>query len=271
MCAQRQLDTVALFSRHPVFTLRQAVGELSPEGEGSRFRDRLRYHVEQGNLKLLERELYAVAWRGGEGDSFFVDAFLAAIAVRPDGIFGHHAALELLGVAHSMWRRVTLFTASRRRPLDVSGVVIRFVSHPKCLRDAGDVRLGTRTIEHAGEVLRVTGPERTLVEGFGDLAQVGGPDELVASAAGFPTLDLDLLAAVLARYEIRLLWSAVGWFLERHQRVFHVDEDLLSRFERHRPRAPQYLLRGSRGGALNTRWNLILPDELVRMEEADAH
>jgi predicted transcriptional regulator of viral defense system len=269
MCAKRQVDTTGFFSRHPVFTLRQAVSELSPEGELSRIRDRLRYHVEQGTLKLLERELYAVVPAIGGGGSFTADAFLAAAAVRPDGIFAHHAALELLGAAHSMWRRLTVFTASRRRPLDAGGVVVRFVAHPKCFRDAGAVQFGTRTVEHAAAVLRVTGPERTLVEGFRDLAEVGGPEEFVASAAGFPTLDLELLAAVLARYGMRLLWSAVGWFLDRHRRTFHVDDAALRRYERHRPRSPQYLLRGSRGGTLEARWNLILPDELVSAVPAD--
>ena len=268
MCAKRQLDTVALFARRPVFTLRQAVAALSPEGDRSRIRDRLRYHVEQGTLKLIERELYAVVPPDAAG-AVSVDAFLAAAAVRPDGIFAHHAALELLGVAHSMWRRVTLFTDGRRRPLDLDGVVVRFLAHPKCLRDTGDVRLGTRTVEHAGEVLRVTGPERTLVEGFRDLAEVGGPEELVVSAAGFPTLDLDLLARLLDQYAVASLWSAVGWFLEHHRSAFHVDDVVLARLERRRPRSRRYMVRGSRGGTLSQRWNLILPPELVRMEEGD--
>jgi predicted transcriptional regulator of viral defense system len=269
MCARRQLSTTALFARHPVFTLRQAVAVLSPEGDRSRIRDRLRYHVQQGGLKLLERELYAVVPPDADGRSFSVDPFLAGAAVRPDGIFAHHAALEFLGAAHSMWRRVTLFTDSRRRPLDVGGVAVRFLAHPKCLRDADEGRLGTRTVERAGEVLRVTGPERTLVEGFRDLAEVGGPEELVVSAGGFPSLDLELLARVLDRYAVRSLWSAVGWFLERHRRAFHVDETVLKKFERHRPRSRQYMVRDSRGGTLSPRWNLILPAELLRREGTD--
>lgn len=269
MCAKRKVETAGFFARHPVFTLRQAVEDLSPEGGRSRIRDRLRYHVEQGTLRLLERELYAVVPPNGRGRSFPVNAFLAAAAVRPDAIFAHHAALELLGAAHSVWRRMTIFTASRRRPLDLDGYVVRFVAHPKCLRDSSDVTFATRTVEHAGEVLRVTGPERTLVEGFRDLSEVGGAEEFVVSAAGFPTLDLDRLTGVLERYDMHLLWSAAGWFLEHYRRTFHVDDVVLSRFERHRPRSPQYLLRRTRGGELSPRWNLIVPDELMRTDVDD--
>jgi predicted transcriptional regulator of viral defense system len=269
MCAKQQVETSNFFARHPVFTLRQAVAALAPDGDRPRIRNRLRYHVEQGTLRLIERELYAVAPAGGRGRPISVDALLAAAAVRPDGIFAHHAALELLGAAHSIWRRITVFTTSRRRSLTIDGCVVRFVAHPKCLRESNDVAFATRSVEHAGEVLRVTGPERTLVEGFRDLPEVGGPEEFVTSAAGIPALDLNRVTAVLERYDLCVLWSAVGWFLERHRRTFHVDDAVLSLYERHRSKSPQYLVRGSRGGRLSARWNLILPDQLVRTEAGD--
>ena len=37
--------------------------------------------------------------------------------------------------------------------------------------------------------------------------------------------------------------------------------------ERRRPRSPQYLERGTRGGVLASRWNLILPEVLVSAGE----
>jgi hypothetical protein len=46
---------------------------------------------------------------------------------------------------------------------------------------------------------------------------VGGLDELVQSAAGYPVLDLELLEKVLRRYDIANSWAAAGWFLERFQ------------------------------------------------------
>ncbi len=56
-----------------------------------------------------------------------------------------------------------------------------------------------------GEVNRpgITGPERTLVEGFRRPGLVGGLEELVVPAAGFATLDLEQLEEVLRRYGVR--------------------------------------------------------------------
>ena len=143
------------------------------------------------------------------------------------------------------------------------------LEHPKPLRSGRTRHLGTRKIERRGRLLRVTGPERTLVEGFRRPGLVGGLEELVVSAAGFPALDIELLEDVLRRYGVRSLWAAAGWFLERFQQAFHVPEVLLRRIESNRPESPRYLVRDSRGGTLAPRWNLILPPELTRVSQPD--
>jgi predicted transcriptional regulator of viral defense system len=124
--------------------------------------------------------------------------------------------------------------------------------------------VGTQRAERRGNLLEVTGPERTLVEGLHRPAHAGGLEELVQSASGFPTLDLALLETVLRRFGVAHLWAATGWFLERFQQSFHVPERLLARCERHRPRSPQYLERRRRGGTLAARWSLIMPRSLAQ-------
>jgi hypothetical protein len=130
-------------------------------------------------------------------------------------------------------------------------------------------QFGTRKIERQGVLLDATGPERTLVEGFSRPSLAGGLEELVRSAAGFTTLDLDLLEEVLRRYDLARLWAATGWFLAMFQKSFHVPDALLSRMEKHRPRSRFYVERGRRGGALVRRWNLILPKTLLSLGEPD--
>ena len=162
-----------------------------------------------------------------------------------------------------------MYTTRLHRPVDLGGTRALFLADPKSLRGARLRRFATRRVDRLGRVLDVTGTERTLVEGFRRPALVGGLEELVTSASGFPTLDLDLLAQVLRRYDAANLWAATGWFLERFQKSFHVPAPTLARFERRRPRSPQYLERGSRGGLLASRWNLILPTALAGSGEPD--
>jgi predicted transcriptional regulator of viral defense system len=130
-------------------------------------------------------------------------------------------------------------------------------------------QVGTRRVERQGRLMAVTGPERTLVEGFSRPSLAGGLEELVNSAAGFTTLDLELLEEVLRRYDMAKLWAATGWFLEKFQKSFHVPDALLARMEQLRPRSRGYVERGQRGGLLVGRWNLILPKVLLSSGEPD--
>jgi predicted transcriptional regulator of viral defense system len=263
------LRTADFFNTHPVFSLDQAVEGLAPPGGRAGTLERLNYHLTTGRLKRVSRGIYAVVPPGLSAESFQPDPFLTAAAARPDGVFSHYSALILLGVAHSVWSRYTIYTASRRRPLQLEGSEIRFLEPPGPLKPESWRKLGVRRVEYRGKLLSTTGPERTLVEGFRQPERVGGLPELVDSAGGFAVLDLELILEVLQQYDTANLWAATGWFLERFEKTFHVSEEFLDLMARHRPQAPQYLERNQRKGVFAARWNLMLPESLIRMGEPD--
>jgi hypothetical protein len=146
---------------------------------------------------------------------------------------------------------------------------IDFLAHPSPMRTEPCRGLGLRRIEYRGKLLRVTGPERTLVDGFRRPAEAGGLEELITSAGGFPVLDLDLLEKILRCYDIANLWAATGWFLEHFRHTFHVSDSFLERLARPRPRSAQYLERNRRDGVLVPRWNLLLPKVFLDAGEPD--
>ncbi len=259
---QHKVSTDEFFARHPVFSLQEASRALAPPGGRAGTVARLKHHLSTGRLRLLARGVYAVVPPGTAPEALHLDPFLVAAAARPDAVFSHHAALELLGAAHSVWNVCTAYTATRRRPIELDGTAVWFLDVPAPMMERDRRQVGTRKVERRGRLLETTGPERTLVEGFRRPRLVGGLEELVQSAAGFATLDFDLLADVLERYGVANLWAATGWFLERTREVFHVPDDVLERHAQHVPGSPQYLCRGRRGGTMQHRWNLIVPTEL---------
>jgi predicted transcriptional regulator of viral defense system len=265
--AKRKMKTETFFSRNPVFSFAEAVSTLAPERDRRGMVDRLKYHVKNRILKQVARGVYAVVPSGEDPGKFRPDPFLVGLALRPDAVFSHHSALELLGASHSIWSSVTLFSARRRPSLSTDGMKFSVFRNPMQMNASGESAIGTRKVERRGKLLLVTGPERTLVEGFRRPALVGGVEELVTSAAGFAALDMKLLQEVLERYGTSRLWAAAGWFLEQMQNDFHVKEDVLSLCERKKPRAPQYLERDSLGGELSKRWNLILPHSMTKAVE----
>jgi predicted transcriptional regulator of viral defense system len=221
----------------------------------------------------LERGLYATVRPGEDPDAVAPDPYLVAAALRPDGVFAYHSALTLLGAGHSDWSVVTLLSSRRRRPLELRNARIEILPHPVALVRKQATDLGVRSLGYLHTTVRVTGRERTLVDGFRQLRPVGGLEELVTAAAGFASLDFDLVAAVLDAYDLRILFAAVGWFLETYREHFFVPDDILLRFEQRRPASPQYLPRRGRtdreGGRLVLRWNLILPEDVLQGAEPD--
>jgi predicted transcriptional regulator of viral defense system len=263
------VDTSTFLQTHRVFNLDEAVRALSPAGGRKATLERLKYASRRGKLKKLARGVYASVPPGADPMKYQPDRFLAAAALRPDAVFAFHSALELLGAAHSEWRLCTAYSEHRAQLFDRGGLELRFLSHPQRLLRQEATNLGLRTVHRVDRELRVTGPERTLIDGFRRPDLVGGHAEFVESVAGFSVLDLPLLFELLNAFRQKALWAAVGWFLERYRATFFVGDDDLALIERHVPRGPLYLSRDERGGVLHRRWNLIVPEALVDGMEPD--
>jgi predicted transcriptional regulator of viral defense system len=271
MVTRRQVEaSLETYLRsHEVFTLDELTRAVPRRGGREAVRNALKYHVRQGRVKSVSRGVYASVPVGLHPEGYQPDRFLVASKVRSDAIFSHHAALELLGAAHSDWSVCTVFTGTRRLPVRLGSVTVRFLPNPRALERRKKPDAGTVQVTRSAVALRVTGPERTLLDGLSRPDLAGGVAELVASAEGFGVLDLELLRRLLDLYGEKLLWAATGWFLERNRTRFFVSDEYLEGLRRHRPKQPQYLLRGERGGAMARGWNLILPAGFDEGREPD--
>ncbi len=263
------MDTSTFLQTHRVFNLDEAVRVLAASGGRKATLERLKYSVARGKLKKLARGVYASVPPGVEPAKFQPDRFLVAAALRPDAVFSHYSALELLGAAHSEWRLCTAYSTRRSQTFDLGGLELRFLTYPKSLLRHQAVELGTRTIHQLNRELHVTGPEGTLIDGFRRPDLVGGLAEFVESVAGFSVLELPLLFELLDAFGQKGLWAAVGWFLDTYRTTFYVSDADLAIIDKQVPKAPLYLARDQRGGVLVRRWNLIVPDTLVEGKEPD--
>lgn len=263
------MDTSTFLQTHRVFNLDEAVRLLAPTGGRKATLERLKYSAARGKLKKLVRGVYASVPPGVEPAKFQPDRFLVAATLRPDAVFCHHSALELLGAAHSEWRLCTAYSGRRSQTFDLEDLELRFLSHPQSLVRHQAVDLGTRSVYRLERELRVTGPEHTLIDGFRRPDLVGGLAEFVESVAGFSVLELPLLFELLEAFGQKGLWAAIGWFLETYRTTFYVSDADLTVIDKHVPKAPLYLSRDQRGGVLVRRWNLIVPEALVEGKEPD--
>lgn len=270
MATKRQLDLDEFLADHPVFALEDLAHARGAAGDLESARNQLKHHAERGRIKRVARGIYAAVPPGFDAAGFLPDRYLVAAAAMPEGIFAYHAALELLGQAHTIWGECAVHSPRRRPPIEMPTVRIVFLPPPVPLVRARRERLGVVAVAHEVREFQVAGPERTLVEGFRAPRRVGGLMELVESAAGFERLDFDLLEEVLEAYGQRSLWSAVGWFATRNTERWEPPPRFLARCRAEQPRQKQYLIRAQRGGVALSEWNLIVPAELLRGFEGNA-
>jgi predicted transcriptional regulator of viral defense system len=255
--------TETFFAEYPVFTLHQFSGTVGADvSTGVSYRH-LAYYARAGRVKRLRNGLYAVVPPGVDPRTYTPDPYLVAAAAARGGPLGYHTALELLGVAQSVFRTKTVVSERRSASFTFADHQVEFVRPPAALVKSGRVELGVESIGYGGTQIRTTGRERTLVDCLTQPARAGGLEEVLQSVLGFGVLDLDALEAYLQALELRRAWAVTGYFLHTQGERLFISDDVLARWEDKGPasaRSPHYWQRGQRGGVLAKRWNLVVPD-----------
>jgi len=254
------LDFLAV---NPVFDLHR-VRVAFPDSSSTAALKRVRRAMVSGKVKRLQKDLFAAIPAGAMPKTYGPDRFLVMLTLRPDAIFCGHSALELLGASHSTSNLCLAYTSGRRASLDLEGVSLSALANPAPLERRGSSRLGVESGDRLGQVVHLTGRERTLVDGFWMPGRVGGLEELVRSANGFPVLNFELVLRVLDAYASPRLYACTGWFLDRNREQFYVDDEILSHLRARRPASPKYMARHSGEATFDAHWNLMVPNVLLR-------
>ena len=250
------------FRKNPVFTGEELKRHISALGEiGHRTRESLlNYHRNTGHVILIRRGLYAVIPVGADPDSYPVDPFLVAAKLTTDGVLSYHTALEVHGYAYSMREHLTYSAARPVSPLKFRSHVFRGVKFPQALCRAGKENFGLITVDRAGQEVRVTCLERTLVDVLDRPDLSGSWEEIWRSLEGSEFFDLDQVVEYALLLGNATTIAKVGFYLEQHREALIVEESHLKPLHDHRPRQPHYLDSSNRrSGKLVANWNLVVP------------
>lgn len=243
-----------------MFTLEEFVA-AHPDRAAHNAKATLSYHVKAGNLVRLKRGLYQYA------DTF--DPISVAARWAPDAVLAYDGALAL----QQPWRdkaglvapptRVSFLTRTRRtREVGADNVELNPVRPPAALGKRW--RIGVEAVDRNGLNVKVTTPERTLVDLLDrlDLApSLGVLWESFVSQA----LDVDAMIAHARALGSDLTQARLGVFLQQRPGTTNAHLAKLSR-----PTSPSYFDRARRGSqevAFDRAWNLMVPLRLTLMTE----
>jgi len=230
----------------------------------------LAYYRRRGRILPIRRGLYWVVQPGETPETCAVDPFLLAARMADDAVLAYHTALEFHGRAYSGFSEIQYQTSRAARAATFRGWRFRPVRLAKALRLAGKPFLGVEEHDRSGQMVRVAGLERTLVDVLDRPDLSGGWEEIWRSLEMVEFFDLDLVVEYALLLDNATTVGKVGWFLELHCDSLMVEEPHLRPLRQRRPRQPRYV---SRRDACPTRlipeWNLVVPAALAerRWEE----
>lgn len=203
--------------------------------------------ADQGIFVKVRQRLWV---RAGEP----VDPYRLGARVTAPYTFSYGTALVLHGAAASERSEVLVSSPHRFDSFEYEGVRYR---HTLPWFEDGRVRVSV-----GEEFVWATSPERTLVECARVPSNAGGVAELLRSLSALPELERDQLLKWVDHYGDATVASRLGYLLqaaERPERELRV----LAALERRRPSFRAYFDPGKRRGKLVSRWNLLVPPELL--------
>ena len=255
------------FATHSVFSHGEFLATLEARGRSKATANNLlALHLASGKLLRVRRGLYAVLPRGVNPTMADVDPYLVASRLQDDAVVAYHAALQFHGKAYSLWRKFHYFSSRRTRPFSFRDQQFVSVQAPATLRTLPDIGGGILEVRHAGGLVRVTTLERTLVDVLDAPNKGGGWEEIWRSLEMVEFFDLDAVIAYVRNLGSALAAARVGFFLEQHRETLMVEDKHLDGLRVLAPAQPRYFEQKREPGKLVSRWNLIVPERILKRD-----
>lgn len=183
-----------------------------------------------------------------------VDPYRLGARVTAPYAFSYGTALVLHGAAASERSEILVSSLHRFDAFEFEGIRYR---HTRPWFEDGRLRVSV-----GEEFVWATSAERTLVECARVPSNAGGVGELLRSVSALPELDRDQLLKWVDNYGDATVASRLGYLLQAAERP-ESEVRVLAALERRRSSFRAYFDPGKRKGKLVSRWNLLVPPELL--------
>ena len=202
-------------------------------------------------IERVRRNLYAAV--SLETKQPVANRYVIASHLAPDACVSHHSAFEVYGYANQVYYEVYVQTELRFTDFEYNGATYRRVSP----------RISDGVTKWNGNV-RVTTPERTVIDSINDFEKIGGLEELLRCIELIPSLDPMMLLKYLDAYGNGFLYQKVGYILEQFQDTTGLPQDFFAECRSKCSQSKRYLYSGvqSDGAVYHEKWRLFAPPDL---------
>jgi predicted transcriptional regulator of viral defense system len=264
------MSVESFFYSHPIFRFEQFAAYKAEQGETKKenIHQLLHYYARKGRIVSIRRGLIAVVPPNQSVEEINIDPYALAGSVISDSVLSYHTALELHGLAYSLFQKQIFKTTHKLKPFHYEEYLFQPVVHK--IFSANNLSSEFTTITNRnGTQIRFTNLASTYVDVLDRPDLCGGWEEIYRSLDHIAVLPVhDVLRYCLA-LESPVLCAKLGYFLERRAGVFAVEESVLKQLKANKPKSPFYLT-----GIVKEpcqyikKWNLMVPkSHLTRVWE----
>jgi predicted transcriptional regulator of viral defense system len=180
-----------------------------------------------------------------------------ASAVNTSAYVSHHTAFEFYGLANQVFFEVYVSSESKFRDFEFEGVRYKYVAS----KQKNGVVEPSNT-----EGVRVTDPERTVIDNIKDYEKIGGLEELLSCLERVNYLNEEKLMQYLDGYGLQVLYQKTGLILERFMRELQLSKQFFDYCKKKIGKSTRYLVKEpSINYHYNSDWKLVIPEGLLEM------
>ncbi len=206
----------------------------------------------RGYIERVRRDLYAVVDQNT--GKAIPTRFQIASRIAPTSYVSHHSAFEYYEYTEKDFQEVYFSSVKRARPFTYDG----FYYHPVVWRgDTGIVELG--------DGVRITTPERTVIDSIADFQKIGGMDELLHCLTRISFLDENKLLKALELYDEAQLYQKAGYLLEAFNDDLMLSDAFFRKCAARKSTSKTYLFERQEDFVYHEKWLLYAPVDIRRL------
>lgn len=212
----------------------------------------IKNYLKKGYIERVRRDLYAVI--SMETEQPIPSRFEIASRIADDAYISHHSAFEFYGYANQVFYDVYFSTEKKVRTFEYDDLHYQPV-----------VWRGSVGVTETNNGVRVTLPERTVIDSIADFPRIGGLEELLRCIALVPSLDERKLLEALAAYGRGQLYQKAGYILESYKDELALPEAFFSECMTRSSTSKTYLFDRQDDFVLHEKWLLYAPKDLGKL------
>lgn len=235
----------------PILFSYDDVKEMYPNQQG--FLSFLKRSLKNGSIKQIKRGLYALV--DPSTGKIYATKFQIASRLFPNSYFSYHEAIEYYGMATQSFVSIfTYLSQNRVSELEFEGVTYRSKKNSYDLEilDKMDI-----------EGVRVVSFERAIIDSIDSPSLAGGIEEIENALEFGRKLNIDIIINLLKHYGKAYLYQKVGYLFEKHYGN-DIPDSFYSLCLSKMGKKVFYLEPNSVGAKLNSKWKLMVKDNLGR-------